>query len=357
MTKPTNSAADQHKSDSTSSSHNDLIAQCRTQRREMLQQWDDATEKVIGDYESSVIAVRVAAKSAVAASKKQLANDLEQLQVTADVKRMQILQRFDSIKSEPKTSEQNDDREIQTAYQKVQAEIKHPVDWLNNQSISLPDQSDAIHELGLTSPHSVQEAVQTLAQLSRLGDQVTQEVPSGIMPTLVGGFLLPLIGGLIGLAVAAAAWLVPSEPSLIIAAVALILPTAIGIIGHVILRGPLKLKAGEIAPKVALIRDAAEHCVTKAKELSKTQHSSEAKQLTGSRDTELAKVEDWLSGQQQELQSRHHAIIEQSKDHMLEELQDLDSQFAPAMTELESKMRIKADHVAEQINQILESKS
>ncbi|MEM9646568.1 MAG: hypothetical protein AAF989_16365 [Planctomycetota bacterium] len=334
----------------------ELVAKCRNDRQAMLRQWDRSCEAIIHQYEVETLAVREELNRRQRTARHRASEASQPIADDAEARRLEVLSRYDLVKSRPAQRRQEDDRVIGQAQSHAAAELNDLAASLRRRGVLIPapqPTSQSCQKLQLPAPESIEQAVKNLESLSQQTRQLHQEFQSGITPGLVDYFLLPLMGVLLGLVLGAVSWLASSEPSPWISLAVALFLAAGGVVAHFVISMPLQRRARQLTAPFNDLHNATEHCVIQANQFAESIQKMESEELVRQRDHELNEIDAWLENEKQGVHRLESETLHQDVARFESRLTELDQAFADQMAANESMMRERAEELATKISETL----
>ena len=343
------------------SSRSETTDECRKQRREMLQEWDESEEKLTAAYEATAIKTRKDINRLSAVFRKKLAEGKETIKRKVDARCEAIQHQYDSRKNQPIEQRAKEFAQIDDSLVPMQDDIE----WARALAIrrldrlpEVPPASSPEENMREKEPKSVSESVDTIYRLTRKCKQTVNEMQEGLASKIVDSFYLPA-----GVAVFIVIWAVGVlafsannsmnvNPWLLMA---LGVPIA-GVLGfaiYLILLWPLKKMTRRLYPKVERIREAAEECAESGRKVSKTICQETSQELIERRDAHLESASRWQKEQLVALDTQIKSDEAAARQQLTDALALVDKQYLENYESVSQAMHDRAESLAIQITDTL----
>lgn len=353
--------ADHHKeatqrlSESLQTEREVTLQDCRLQRRQMLEAWDQADESLISEYETKALHLRDEIDRT--ASKFRKARKAEHAVVERKVKaRIEALHnQYREYKPRPETQRQKDYRQIDQELNRLAETLAEVRQVTVRRLNGLPDVVPEPQEDWEAAPTSVREAIEAIETAHRQVRETLRALYNGtpsrlvdtfwILPTGAGGFVVLWALGVL---------LFYREHLLLgmLAGIGVALVLFLSVLG--ILQIPLRRQTRRIYPRAEHLAAKADRAAEAGRKVSDAAAEDFASELVKNRDFHLEAAERWRVEHRQQI---NQAIAEKEqavRDQLTQELEATSQTFRDRMAEVEQQMRNRADATADVIRQRLD---
>ena len=337
-------------------SRDETTDECRQQRRDMLEEWDEAEEKLTASYEATALKTREKINRLGSIFRKKLSEGAADIKRKVEARREAVQHQYDARKNQPIEQRAKEVEQIDTSLMAMTDDIE----WARALTIR---RLDRLPEVGPPSspeenmrevpPKSVQEAIDTIYRLNRKCKKTVAEMQTGAASKIVDSFYLPA-----GVAIFIVIWAVlalafgPKPPWIAMAAG---VPVA-GILGfsiYAILLWPLKKMTRRLYPQVERIREAAEECAQTGRDIARKTADDTSKELSDRRDAHLLAADRWKKEQHQSLEAKLNADQQEARQNLMDDLHNVNQQYLDDYTGISADMHERAETLAIHITDTL----
>ncbi|MFK8113245.1 MAG: FtsK/SpoIIIE domain-containing protein [Rubripirellula sp.] len=333
-----------------------VTAECRTQRRNMLRQWDDADESLTSRYEASAIQNRKDLNRLAALFRRKLADETKVIERKVEARRQAVLQQYENRKNQPGQQKRKEHKLIDESLHGIHENLEWGRALTIRRLDRLPEvlpAEDSSEDMRESTPDSVQDSIETIGRLTRKCNKTVEEMQTGAASKIVDSFYLPAgVAVFLVLWAIAAFFLAPPPPWLMMAA-GIIPAGLLGFTIYLILLWPLKRMTRRLYPRFERIGQAAEECASTGRKISAQMASDTSAELVQRRDAHLEAAKRWQVEQIAALGERLQAEEEGIREKLTKALEDADQDFTDSFATVGNEMRSKADAVAQGITQKL----
>lgn len=338
----------------------DTLAVCRTDRREMLETWDQSEEALTRDYEKRAHESRIELNRLAVIYRRKIAEEKQTIERKVEARRQAVAQQYENRKNQPGQLKRKEIKQIDASL----VSIHEDVQWARALTIRRLDRLPEVPARGAstdgdleddddemeTDPETVQQAIDTVAVLTSKCRRVIEEMQSGTASKIVDSFYLP--GGVAAFVVvwAIVAGLVAPYPPWLWMAAGVIPAGILGFTIYLILLWPLKRMTRRLYPRVERIARAAEHSAAIGRKVSADQAADAARELVSRRDAHLAAADRWRDEQLKESESRLTSEQASRRKELVESFEATDRRYSETFTSVSARMRAQADAVAQSIS-------
>ena len=341
---------------SLASTRDQTTDECRKQRREMLQEWDESEEKLTAAYEAKALKTRSDLNRLAAVFRKKISEEKLGIERKVKARKEAVQFQYDSRKNQPHEQQAKENDDIETAVMGMAEDIE----WARALTIrrldrlpEVPPAESPEENMRAKTPQSVQEAIDTIYSLNRKCKKSTAEMQEGMASKIVDSFYLPA-----GVAVFLVFWAVgalvfgPQPPWMWMA---LGVPVA-GVLGftiYLILLWPLKKMTRRLYPQVERIREAAEECAASGRKISEQIQKETSKELSDRRKAHLKAAATWKTEQTAAVESKLNSEQAEAREKLTTALAEVDEVYVKEYEEVSTSMHVRADALAIQITDTL----
>jgi S-DNA-T family DNA segregation ATPase FtsK/SpoIIIE len=334
----------------------EVTSQCRGQRQEMLQRWDQAEEELTSQYERRAVAGRTELNRMAVVFRRRKAEEINTIERKVQSRQQAVLHQFENRKNQPGQNQRKESKRIEEAI----APIGQQVEWARALTIrrldGLPEVGDASEneeDLSVPKPASVKEALDTITTLNRKCQQVIDQMQVGAASKVVDSFYLPIAVACFVVIWAIIALLVVTENRYLWAAAGIIPAGVLGFGTYLVLLWPLKKMTRQLYPKVERIARFADQTADAGRSISHQVASEASKELIDRRDEHIATAQRWQKEQLAVIEQRFASEEADSRKHLIEVLGIAGQDYAQRMKTMTAHLNAKAESLAGQITQTL----
>ena len=340
--------------------HHQTVGQCREQRREMLQRWDDAEEALTVQYETQTLANRDMLSHLTVKFRKKLAENKADIDRKVEARCDAVAHQYENRRNMPGQLMRKEHLQIDESLGPITEEIE----WTRALTIRrldhLPevpsdDPSDAPLDDQVTqpTPTSVREAIDAVAILTRQLKESNRLMQSGAASKTVDSFYLPA-----GVAVFIVIWvgvvtLIQPEQLLLWMSASIPIGGVIGFSIYGILLMPLRKMTRRVYPTSERIFREANRCADAGRRVAKKIADETSAELVVRRDAHLAAAARWKAEQTEEAEKRITEEHAAAKAKLEAELKKIGETFTAKFNQVGAQMRGDADSLAESISETL----
>jgi S-DNA-T family DNA segregation ATPase FtsK/SpoIIIE len=330
--------------------------QCRLQRRQMLERWDDAEEELTSSYEQTAVNNQKELHRLSALYRRKAAEQKKAIERKVEARRQAVLQQYENRKNQPGVINRKQIKQIDASL----ADIRKHLEWSNALTIrrldrlpDVPPSQDPDEVVVARTPESIEETVETIEQLTRTCRNVVDEMQTGTAYKVVDSFYLPAAVAALIASWALGSYFLGPHPPWIPMMIGSLVIGVVGFIVYAILLWPLKKMTRHLYPKVVRTARAAEEVAGSGRDLSTRVAKDAAAELIQRRDAHLAATARWQEEQLRELETHLHAEQEAHRKKLIDGLNSANQSFTERFSSVEDDMRHKAESVAQTITETL----
>lgn len=326
---------------------------CREQRREMLQRWDEAEEKLTVDYETSVIRLNEELNRLSARYRRKLADEKKTIERKANARRGAVTQQYENRRNLPGQQMRKEIALIDQAMVVIQEDLEVARALTIRRLDRLPEVPPLETQTEVKSeptPSSIRDAVDAIGRLERRVRETIDEMQTGAASKIVDSFYLPA-----GVAVFILIWVgivLAIRPANLLVWMGASVPVAgaIGFTIYGILLLPLRAMTRRLYPRSEHLYAMAEKCADTGRKIAaKTAHDTST-ELVERRDAHLAAADRWQSEQMVELEKTLATEQAIARAKLESDLQGVGKGFTREFNRVGAQMRGDADMLAQSIS-------
>ena len=323
--------------------------QCRGQRRQLLEQWDLAEEKLIADYESGTVRQRGELTRLSARFRKQRKAAHQVVLQRVAGRNQAVQQQHDSRRHAPVERQQREAARIGHAVAQLNATLEEVRALTVRRLDELPDVPVPAPGAGEPHPRTVSEAV---AEIQRLREEIAdtlRQLQSGSTSKAVDSYWL-LGGGLLFLGLwCLIAYLVAPRPVWISMLVGVPIVGVLGFALYGALLWPLRKATRQLYPRAEHLAAVAGRVAETGRQHAAANAAAEAAALLKERDVQLAAIERWKVENLESLDRQSAAEEAAARQRLQSQLQALEQDHRTQTAALEARMREQGDALAAEI--------
>lgn len=342
--------------------HHQTVGQCREQRREMLQRWDDAEETLTVQYETQTLATRDMLSQLTVKFRKKLADAKADIDRKVEARCDAVAHQYENRRNMPGQQMRKEHLQIDESLGPITEEIE----WTRALTIRrldhLPDvpadspsataSPDGVMQ-PIPIPTSVREAIDAVAMLTRQLKESNRIMQSGAASKTVDSFYLPA-----GVAVFILIWvgivtLIQPEQLLLWMSASIPIGGVIGFSIYGILLMPLRQMTRRVYPTSERIFREANRCADAGRRVAKKMADETSAELLARRDAHLTAAARWKTEQTEEAEKRVTQELATAKAKLESELKKIGETFTAKFNQVGAQMRGDADSLAESISETL----
>ncbi len=329
---------------------------CVKQRREMLNRWDAAEEKLTAGYEETAVKTQKELGQLAKLFQRKHQEAVATIDRKVEARKQAVLQQYENRKNQPGEQNRKEIKQINDSLTPIHEDLE----WARALTIRRLDRlpqvtppSSPEENMRELPPESVQQTIESIFKLSRKAKKTIQEMQTGAASKIVDSFYLPG-----GVAVFVVIWIIcvlafgPTPPWIAMLAGVL----AAGVIGFTIygiLLWPLRKMTRRLYPQAERIAQAAEECAAGGRKISTDLADETSAELIARRDAHLEAATRWKIEQLAELEKKLQSEQEAAKAQLNQKLERANERYTSEFNKVSSQMREKADALAEQITEAL----
>lgn len=334
----------------------ETTAECRSQRRAMLMEWDAAEEKLTSEYESAAIRNRKELNRLAVVFRRKATEEQQGIERKVQARRQAVLEQYENRKNQPGQQQRKETKRIDESL----GPIHEQLEWARALTIrrldrlpDVPKTDDAVEEMGEETPESVQQSLETIDRLTRKCKKVVGEMQTGAASKIVDSFYLPAGVATFVVIWAIVAFFVAPKPPWLWMAAGIIPAGVLGFTIYLILLWPLKRMTRQLYPQAERVCQAAEECAADGKKISSQIAADTSAELIQRRDAHLEAADRWQTEQIEEMKTRLAAEQEAVRSKLTESLKMADISYTQNSGRVGQEMRAKAEALAQSISQEL----
>ncbi len=331
-------------------------AECRRQRREMLQQWDVAEERLTANYEMTAIKMRKQVNRLAAIFRKKLAEGQKDIQRKVEARREAVLYQYESRKNQPIEQMHSEIAKIDDSLLPMQEDIE----WARALTVRrldglppVPPASTPEENMAEIPPTSVNDTVDTVFRLTRKLKSTVVEMQSGAASKTVDSFYLPA-----GVAVFVVVWIIgvllmKFDPPWLPMVAGIITGGVLGFVIYAILLMPLKRMTRLLYPRVERIVNAAEEAAQTGRDIAQKTAKEISQELIDRRESHLKAADRWKTEQLAELEINLQQQQQAEREKLIANIQSIDEKYLADYANISSQMHTRAESLAIEITDAL----
>jgi len=331
----------------------ETVDQCRAQRREMLQRWDEAEEQLTLAYEHETVRVHNRIDQLGTQYRKKVAREKEIIQRKVVARCGAVMQQYENRRNIPGQQMRKECAQIDES---LSPNIEE-VEWARALAIrrldhlpEVPPPQAPEEDVSEPTPTSVREAIDAIGRLARRAKEINAEMQSGAASKTVDSFYLP-----VGVAIFILIWvgvvlLLRPEQMLLWMSVSVPIGGLIGFSIYGILLMPLRRMTRKIYPRSERLFIEAQRCAEVGRRIAQKQADETSHELIQRREAHLAAAERWRVEQIAELEKRITAEHAQAKHELEAEARRIAETFTRDFNRIGAQMRGDAESLAQSIN-------
>lgn len=337
-----------------SQQRSDTTAECRTKRRSMLRQWDDAEEQLTSHYELTSIETRSEIARLAVRFRRQAEEEQQAIERKVEARRQAVLQQYENCKHQPGQQKRMEIKRIDELLSPISVLLDQARQLTIRRLDRLPEVKPVENpedDVRQPAPTSIEQSYNTINLLGGQCKQVVDEMKSGAASRMV--FFLPGLAALIAIVWAVVAYQRGMEPRVLWMLAGTIPAGVTGFVLYLILLWPLNRMTRRLYPQVERIAQAAEECAATGRKIASQIAADASTQLKQRRDSQIEAANRWGSEQHAESERRLKAEQEALRNRLNQSLEDADRHYNENYTRIGSEMRAKADALANDITELL----
>ena len=331
------------------SDRSDVTAECRRQRYTTLSQWDASEEKVFAAYEEDTLRLRNDINRLASLYRKKLVEGREAIERKVEARRAAVQRQYDARKHEPGELSKKEFEKINAALVPISEDMERACELTVRRLDGLPNvppSSSPDEEMSVDSPETIQQAIESIGELTRRCTGFVNELQSGAAAKFVDSFYLP-----VGVAVVVVFWII---------GVLVVRPEAFwvtmlsgvaiaGLIGMSIFAAlliPLRRKTRKLYPLIYRTAKAAEDVATEGRKVSTDRARETSEELVAKREQHFEAADHWRQEQFDHLAETLKSEEQAARNDLIEQLDHLGDDFRIGYSTLNAEMHHRAEDVA-----------
>lgn len=333
----------------------ETLADCRKQRRQVLEEWDHSDEQMLASYEAGTLKTRNQKNHDLAVLRRDRKTAVAQQEQNFDQQKNQIQQRYATEKPKPVALQKKSDLQLD----KLAADAKQHVENARQIALSRLGGPNGLQKLLADHPplaaddptlaeelKSHSDVVQRLQQLTEQIQTEASGLKKGLPVKMIESFGLVIVFAIVLLlwcgGVAAispdryALWMLASIPAAVVAA----------ILTHTVMSIPVRQMTREIYPTIENLEQTVSKTLIHGKELSAAKALFQANELRRLRDEAHARQRENHRVAMQEIQDRFKAAEAVTIAKYDQQLAAIESGFQERFADHSSRMVAVADQTA-----------
>ena len=334
----------------------DITVKCKSKRRAMLAQWDQAEEALTSQYEAAAIRNRKELNRLTALYRRKSTEQTSIINKKVESRGQAVVHQYENRKNQPGQLKRKEIKLIDESLTKIHDDLE----WARALTIRRLDRLPGVppaetpeDDMSEDPPESVQQTLDTIGTLTRKCSKAVAEMQTGFASKVVDSFYLP--GGVAVFIVvwAAVAFIVAPKPPWLWMASGIIPAGILGFSIYLILLWPLKRMTRRLYPMIERIGQAAEECAKLGRKISSDYAAETSAELIQQRDAHLAAAKRWKKEQLAELEKKLSDEQETQRLKLTKSLEEFDKNYSESFARVGEEMRGKADAVATDITEQL----
>ncbi|MDC0278755.1 FtsK/SpoIIIE domain-containing protein [bacterium] len=332
-------------------------SECSTQRKSMLADWDREEEKLIADYESTVIDHRTKLSRLSAHYRRKIGEQESLVEEKANSRIKQVQQECYREKNRVTVEQKKSIHGIDARQKQFHETLRLTRDVVLRRLDGLPEVATSVNENMTGQAGETLDEEARLLQCEKQLSSLRVALKTTKSAKVVDSWALPITGFLVACAwIAVATQWIPapdSLPSLVWIGGGVVVAGVFSFVVYLLLMVPLKRHTTVIFTEIENCAFTFDVSVKKQRQVISKKAVQLHDSLESIRDEEIEKVEQWQQQQKksisQALQSEQLSIQEDLENR----LKQLDVQFSESYRVMGTGMRQQADGLANQIKQEL----
>ncbi len=263
---------------------------CREQRREMLQRWDDAEEKLTVDYESKTIKITAELTRLGAFYRQKLAEEKKNIERKVQARRGAVLQQYENRRHAPGQTLRKEvaaiDQSLTGIHEVLELARALTIRRLDRLP-EVPEATDPKDDMREPTPASVRDAIDAVGRLERKARATVDEMHTGFASKVVDSFYLPAGVAIFILIWVATTFVLRPDRVLLWASASVPVAGAIGFTIYGILLMPLRKMTRVLYPKCERQLLAAEQCAAAGRKIAAKTAQEASQELVERRDAHM----------------------------------------------------------------------
>jgi DNA segregation ATPase FtsK/SpoIIIE, S-DNA-T family len=327
--------------------------QCRRIRRQTLQQWDQAEESLIAQYESQSVQARSELNRMAVLYRRKLDEEISLVQRKVDARIEAVKHQYESRKDQPAVESKKEIERINAAM----ALIGEEIEWARELTMrrlshipEVPPPASPEEDERITPPKSVQQSLDGIHELTKRAHRVVVDMKTGTSTKVCDELVyLPTGTAIFLLLWALGVLLIAKEGWLLWVLAGIVVATFLAFSVYMIFLMPLRKKARQLHPKIERIFAAAHSCAETGRAVSARVCKDAETELLSRRDEHVTAAQRWQAEQLAEVKSRMAQEEKEKRIAQLALIQSADARFQGGLADVATKMRSLADQTAAQI--------
>ncbi len=336
----------------------EAVDHCREQRREMLQRWDDAEERLSVEYEATTVKIRQELARLAALYRRKLVEEKQTIERKVAARRGAVLQQYENRRNAPGQQMRKEISQIDQALTPLREDLETSraltIRRLDRLPEVLPPETPEERVSEIT-PASVREAVEAIQRLQRKVRETTVAMQTGAASKIVDSFYLPFGVAVFILLWVATVLLIQPNQLLLWMGASVPVAGAIGFTIYGILLMPLRAMTRKYYPHTERLLAAAEQCAEVGRRIATKTAKETSDELVERRDAHIAAAERWHAEQNTEVEKVLNAEQAAAKKHLEASLENAARIFTRDFNKVGAQMRGDADSLAQSISETISS--
>ena len=325
---------------------------CRIQRRNMLQTWERAEERLVRKYESNTITVRRDLNRLAAMFRKKSQEEQQIIERKVAARRQAILHQYENRKNQPGQQNRKEMKLIEESIEPIRNMVAQARDLALRRLDTVPEVGPAESsedDFQQPEPESIEDAVSSIRTLTGKCQQVVDEMHTTTASRIVDSYILP-VGVLAFLILWCLVAFIFTGGSVLWMAGGVVPAGIIGFSVYLALMMPLKRTTRRLFPVVERVARAAEDCASAGKKLSTNAAKEASDELIQRRDEHMASTQRWMDEQLDLMNQRLETEQVAERERLEKSLVSNDQSYIENYAKTDHEMRSQADQVANQIS-------
>jgi DNA segregation ATPase FtsK/SpoIIIE, S-DNA-T family len=334
----------------------ETVDHCREQRREMLERWDEAEERLTVEYESATVKITQDLTRLAALYRRKLADEKKTIERKVEARRGAVLQQYENRRHAPGQQMRKEIAQIDHALLPVQENVEVARALTIRRLDRLPEVPPPASEdekVAEALPQSVNDTADMLHRYQRRLNETIHEMQTGAASKIVDSFYLPAGVAVFIVMWVAAVFIIQPNQLLLWMGASVPVAGALGFSIYGVLLMPLRSMTRRLYPRSERLLLAAEAAAEAGRKIAnKTAHESST-ELIERRDAHIQAAERWHTEQNLEAEKRLAAEQATAKQQLESLLQEKAKIFTREFNKVGAQMRGDANSLAQSISHTL----
>ncbi len=335
----------------------ETVDHCREQRREMLDRWDDAEERLTTEYEANTVKLTQELTRLTTLFRRKLAEEKKTIERKVNARHGAVNQQYENRRNAPGQQMRKEIALIDEALDPVSANLEEVraltirrLDYLPE----VPPPQNEDEDVAEPTPATVRDCVDAIGRLQRRSRDTVDEMKTGAASKIVDSFYLPA-----GVALFVTLWFAtvlvirPENYFWGWLGAGVLVAGVLGFAVYGVLLLPLRKMTRRLYPHAERLLAAAEQCADVGRKLAKKTAHETSTELMERRDAHLAAADRWHTEQNTEVEKNLAAEQAAAKQHLEVSIQDTAKLFTREFNKVGTQMRGDADSLAQSITQTI----